>query len=253
MAGEDPIVPGMSLPDISLQSSSSSSSSSSAETAAESAAPSSSSSSSSSSNTSSYSVALLSQIPIIPSDHVREASSLDDVASSSQGQGAAGSTLSMPRTPQDLRQAAAFPAGALDVNEQQVDTRKVNSWMLKLDEVSTGEAAEVMAINYLAPFIINGRLRGLMERSKPLRANAEGAGADAGEDGVEGKRRKKPDELKFIVNVSAMEGKFYRFKTSHHPHTNCAKASLNMMTRTCADEYRKTSGIYMTAVDTVGE
>ena len=54
---------------------------------------------------------------------------------------------------------------------------------------------------------------------------------------------------KFIVNVSAMEGKFYRFKTSNHPHTNMAKAALNMMTRTSAQDYRD-SGIFMTAVDT---
>jgi NAD(P)-dependent dehydrogenase (short-subunit alcohol dehydrogenase family) len=57
------------------------------------------------------------------------------------------------------------------------------------------------------------------------------------------------EALKFIVNVSAMEGKFYRFKSSNHPHTNMAKASLNMMTRTSAQDYVK-SKIYMTAVDT---
>ena len=73
-----------------------------------------------------------------------------------------------------------------------------------------------------------------MERSGPVDENCD-----------------SEEALKFIVNVSAMEGKFYRFKTSQHPHTNMAKAALNMMTRTSADEYMKTSGIYMTAVDTV--
>ena len=72
----------------------------------------------------------------------------------------------------------------------------------------------------------------------------------------------------------SQEGKFYRFKTANHPHTNMAKvrtsfpdflqicctvtfllrsysqAALNMMTRTSAAEYAKTSGIFMTAVDT---
>lgn len=57
------------------------------------------------------------------------------------------------------------------------------------------------------------------------------------------------DDPKFIVNVSAMEGKFYRYKSANHPHTNMAKAALNMMTRTSAEDYKK-SGIYMTAVDT---
>eukprot|EP01051_Picozoa_sp_SAG22_P000363 SAG22_NODE_9_length_35992_cov_37.278104_2_plen_81_part_00 len=46
-----------------------------------------------------------------------------------------------------------------------------------------------------------------------------------------------------------MEGKFYRYKSANHPHTNMAKAALNMMTRTSAEDYRK-SKIYMTAVDT---
>ena len=49
--------------------------------------------------------------------------------------------------------------------------------------------------------------------------------------------------------MSAMEGKFYRFKTADHPHTNMAKAALNMMTRTSAQDYRK-DGIYMNSVDT---
>ena len=53
----------------------------------------------------------------------------------------------------------------------------------------------------------------------------------------------------FIVNVSAMEGKFYRHKTANHPHTNMAKAALNMMTRTCADELAR-SGVLMNSVDT---
>jgi NAD(P)-dependent dehydrogenase (short-subunit alcohol dehydrogenase family) len=56
-------------------------------------------------------------------------------------------------------------------------------------------------------------------------------------------------EPKFIVNVSAMEGKFYRYKTPNHPHTNMAKAALNMMTRTSADAL-KNEGIYMNSVDT---
>jgi NAD(P)-dependent dehydrogenase (short-subunit alcohol dehydrogenase family) len=55
---------------------------------------------------------------------------------------------------------------------------------------------------------------------------------------------------KHIVNVSAMEGQFYRnFKTTRHPHTNMAKAALNMMTRTSAADYHG-SGIHMNSVDT---
>ena len=117
-----------------------------------------------------------------------------------------------------------FPEGQTDVNEQQVDLRTVNSWLLRMHEVSTPELAEVFAINALAPFILNSKLKSLMAATAP-------------------------GEYKFIVNVSAMEGKFYRHKSPNHPHTNMAKAALNMMTRTSAADYAE-SKIYMTAVDT---
>ena len=117
-----------------------------------------------------------------------------------------------------------FPKGQLDADLQQVDLRKVNSWRLKLDEVSAIELLEVQLVNAVAPFIINARLKPLMM-------------AVATKD-------------KHIVNVSAMEGQFYRiFKTDRHPHTNMAKAALNMMTRTSAMDYIE-DGIHMNSVDT---
>lgn len=97
---------------------------------------------------------------------------------------------------------------------------------MKLEEVNIGEAAECMAVNALAPFLLNGKLKALM---------------------IKGNEDKKVP--RFIVNVSAMEGKFYRFKSANHPHTNAAKAALNMMTRTSAQDYVQ-SAIHMTAVDT---
>lgn len=117
-----------------------------------------------------------------------------------------------------------FPAGQLDADLQQVDLRKVNSWRLKLDEVSAIELLEVQLVNAVAPYILNARLRGLM--------------------------RATPTRDKHIVNVSAVEGQFYRvFKTDRHPHTNMAKAALNMMTRTSAIDYLD-DGIHMNSVDT---
>lgn len=124
-----------------------------------------------------------------------------------------------------------FPAGHRDVNNQQIDLRNHNSWTMKLDEVPTVELAEVFAINTIAPTILNARLKPLMKRSKPIPSLMGNM------------------NWKFIVNVSAMEGKFYRYKSSNHPHTNMAKAALNMMTRTSAQDYIK-DNIYMTAVDT---
>ncbi len=117
-----------------------------------------------------------------------------------------------------------FPEGQLDQDLQQVDLRERNSWRLMLDEVSSVELLETQLVNAVAPFVINARLKPLMLRT--------------------------PGKGKHIVNVSAVEGQFYRkFKTSRHPHTNMAKAALNMMTRTSATEYHA-DGIHMNAVDT---
>ncbi len=125
---------------------------------------------------------------------------------------------------EDQRGNQLFPAGQLDADLQQVDLRKHNSWRLPLAEVSAIELLEVHLVNAVAPFILNARLKPLMLRH--------------------------PSRDKHIVNVSAMEGQFYRAcKTDKHPHTNMAKAALNMMTRTSAEDYI-TDGIHMNSVDT---
>jgi NAD(P)-dependent dehydrogenase (short-subunit alcohol dehydrogenase family) len=118
-----------------------------------------------------------------------------------------------------------FPDGRYDEDRQQVDLRDVNSWRLTLAEVTTPELLEVQLVNAVAPYILNARLKPLM-----LRGNAA--------------------RDRHVVNVSAMEGQFYRAKkTDRHPHTNMAKAALNMMTRTSAPDYAK-DGLWMNAVDT---
>ncbi len=123
-----------------------------------------------------------------------------------------------------LDQKHLFPQGRLDQDLQQIDLRDRNSWRLLLHEVSAIELLEVHLINAVAPFILNARLKALMLRT--------------------------PERDKHIVNVSAVEGQFYRrFKTTRHPHTNMAKAALNMMTRTSAAEYQA-DGIHMNSVDT---
>ena len=121
-----------------------------------------------------------------------------------------------------------MPSGLSDINGHQVDLRTTNSWLLKMDQVSTPEIMECMFVNAIAPFVLNSRLTPLME-------------APVGDP-------ERPD--RFIVNVSAMEGKFYRYKMPNHPHTNMAKAALNMLTRTSSEELAKKSRIYMNSVDT---
>jgi NAD(P)-dependent dehydrogenase (short-subunit alcohol dehydrogenase family) len=117
-----------------------------------------------------------------------------------------------------------FPDGHLDQDLQQVDRRDVNSWRLTLAEVSSVEMLETQLVNAAAPFVLNARLKPLMLRT--------------------------PGREKHIVNVSAVEGQFYRrLKTTRHPHTNMAKAALNMMTRTSAADY-EADGIHMNSVDT---
>ena len=89
------------------------------------------------------------------------------------------------------------------------------------------EVMECMFINAISPFVLNSRLKPLM--------------AFPNDDS-------RPD--RFIINVSAMEGKFYRYKTPYHPHTNMAKAALNMLTRTSARDLAEKHRIFMNAVDT---
>jgi NAD(P)-dependent dehydrogenase (short-subunit alcohol dehydrogenase family) len=90
--------------------------------------------------------------------------------------------------------------------------------------VQTPELLEVQLVNAIAPYVLNARLKPLMMKSGLRDLH--------------------------IVNVSAMEGQFYRTtKTAKHPHTNMAKAALNMMTRTSAPDYVQ-DGIHMNAVDT---
>jgi NAD(P)-dependent dehydrogenase (short-subunit alcohol dehydrogenase family) len=104
------------------------------------------------------------------------------------------------------------------------DPHPVNSWSQRVDEVDPVELLEVQLCNMTAPFILVGRLRPALAAASARRT--------------------------YIVNVSAMEGQFSRgYKGPGHPHTNMAKAALNMLTRTSAHELRG-DGILMTSVDT---
>jgi len=117
-----------------------------------------------------------------------------------------------------------FPQGKLDADLQQVDLRQTNSWRLCLGQVLTAEMIEIQLVNAIAPFVLCNKLSVMMKRQ------------NTGQ--------------KHIVNVSAMEGKFSRYiKTERHPHTNMAKAALNMLTHTSASDLAK-SGIFMNSVDT---
>jgi NAD(P)-dependent dehydrogenase (short-subunit alcohol dehydrogenase family) len=123
--------------------------------------------------------------------------------------------------PQDPR---LFPEGLVDGDAQQIDLRARNSWRLGLADVETPEVLEVHLVNAIAPFVLTSRLKPLMQ--------------------------KNPTFDRHVIHVSAMEASFARKKkTEKHPHTNMAKAALNMMTRTSAADFAK-DGIFMNSVDT---
>jgi NAD(P)-dependent dehydrogenase (short-subunit alcohol dehydrogenase family) len=114
---------------------------------------------------------------------------------------------------------------AIDAGGLIPDLHDENSWTQKVDEVDPLELLEVQLANSTAPFILISKLRPSMASSTARR--------------------------KYIVNVSAMEGVFGRgYKGPGHPHTNMAKAAVNMLTRTSARELFETDGILMTSVDT---
>ncbi|WP_405891131.1 SDR family NAD(P)-dependent oxidoreductase [Streptomyces sp. NBC_00133] len=114
---------------------------------------------------------------------------------------------------------------AIDAGGLVPDLHDTNSWIQTVSEVDPVELLEVQLCNSTAPFILISRLRPAMAAAAAKRT--------------------------YVVNVSAMEGVFSRgYKGAGHPHTNMAKAALNMLTRTSAQEMFETDGILMTAVDT---
>ncbi|WP_422739752.1 SDR family NAD(P)-dependent oxidoreductase [Micromonospora sp. WMMD729] len=122
-------------------------------------------------------------------------------------------------SPERIAASTAIDAGGLVP-----DLDPVNSWVQRVQEVDPVELLEVQLCNVTAPFVLVSRLRPAMAAAKARR--------------------------KYVVNVSAMEGQFGRgYKGPGHPHTNMAKAALNMLTRTSAQEML-TDGILMTSVDT---
>jgi NAD(P)-dependent dehydrogenase (short-subunit alcohol dehydrogenase family) len=131
--------------------------------------------------------------------------------------------LALTRGSASLERVAT--GNAIDAGGLVPDLAPTNSWTHVVDEVDPLELLEVQLCNATAPFILVSRLRASLAAS--------------------------PARRTYVVNVSAMEGQFARGnKGPGHPHTNMAKAALNMLTRTSAQEMFDRDGILMTAVDT---
>ncbi|MFB7260373.1 SDR family NAD(P)-dependent oxidoreductase [Streptomyces nojiriensis] len=120
--------------------------------------------------------------------------------------------------------AAPLPQEAVDEAGLLPETTATNSWTLRLGQIDPTELLEVQLVNAVAPFLLADRLLPLLDAS--------------------------PHPDRYLINVSAVEGQFtVRNKTSDHPHTNMAKAALNMLTRTSAADLA-TRGIHTCSVDT---
>lgn len=118
---------------------------------------------------------------------------------------------------------ALFPVGETDIQGNPLDLRRTNSWVQELQDIAPLEMVEVQVINSMVPFLLCSRLEANFRRSR--------------------------HKDRYMVNVTAVEGAFDREnKQTRHPHTNMAKAAMNMITRTSAGPYA-TRGIYMTSVD----
>lgn len=114
---------------------------------------------------------------------------------------------------------------AIDAGGLIPDLDHVNSWTQRVEDVDPLEMLEVQLANTTAPFLLISKLRPSLAASSARRT--------------------------YIVNVSAMEGVFNRgYKGPGHPHTNMAKAAVNMLTRTSAREMFESDRILMTSVDT---
>jgi NAD(P)-dependent dehydrogenase (short-subunit alcohol dehydrogenase family) len=150
------------------------------------------------------------------------AGSVSELTSPTFGPGADVSQLALMAESASLERLLA--GTSIDAGGLVPDTAESNSWVATVEQVDAMELLEVQLCNQTAPFILVSRLRRAMAASSGRRA--------------------------YVVNVSAMEGVFGRgYKGPGHPHTNMAKAALNMLTRTSATELAE-HGILMTSVDT---
>lgn len=182
----------------------------------------------------SYALLARAEVAELPGGPLPEMTSLAPAAAGTPGlpDGAGGHWSPTPHAVTALALAAGSASPeriaadrAIDAGGLVPDLAASNSWSQRVEEVDARELLEVQLCNTTAPFILVSRLRPALAASPARRA--------------------------YVVNVSAMEGQFGRgYKGPGHPHTNMAKAALNMLTRTSAKEMLETDGILMTSVDT---
>jgi len=204
-----------------------------------------------------------SQIQILPEDacnlsteagakNITQNSAVDAHALATITEHESGNNMIAARDGED-NSLGVLPSDIYDINAQQLDLRKHNSWCMRMHEVSTPEIAEVMAINAIAPFIMNARLKALMSKTAASAFTEPGLQSDDSECKKYTEHRRDGREYEgngphhtdffadcsagsgatgniqssscvtqvhhsacvFIVNVSSMEGKFYRYVSTN--------------------------------------
>jgi len=154
--------------------------------------------------------------------------------------------------------------------EEVKDVRAETSWTARVGDISWVETLEVQVINVTAPFVLLGALKPCLLAGKVVQTvkkhihSSEQMTATAADliSTVEEDRPRRQtvvaanlallsQDLRFVVNVTSQEGSFRSLgnKGPNHPHTNMAKASLNMLTCSVADEFSK-EGVAVVSVDT---
>eukprot|EP00026_Physarum_polycephalum_P008719 Phypoly_transcript_08818.p1 GENE.Phypoly_transcript_08818~~Phypoly_transcript_08818.p1 ORF type:complete len:467 (+),score=54.24 Phypoly_transcript_08818:3-1403(+) len=136
----------------------------------------------------------------------------------------------VPLHPMDLKERddELFPPGLVDEHNEPLDLRPSTSWNQKIDEISTVELMEVQIVNSMVPFMFITSFTPLLEEAAAISGYKSA----------------------FVVNVTAVEGMFsFNKKNGGHPHTNMAKAALNMLTKSISETFAQ-SNIFVNAVDT---
>eukprot|EP00928_Gymnodinium_smaydae_P055223 TRINITY_DN38817_c0_g1_i1.p1 TRINITY_DN38817_c0_g1~~TRINITY_DN38817_c0_g1_i1.p1 ORF type:complete len:1155 (-),score=92.42 TRINITY_DN38817_c0_g1_i1:285-3749(-) len=160
--------------------------------------------------------------------------------------------------------------------EEPLDTRAATSWTSKLGDVSWVETLEVQLVNAMAPFTLLSALKPSLFKEPPAAGSSSSFPAAGSTSSfprnpptdpslllspdklgraVYGAslawRREAAQRMRFVINVTSQEGSFRSpgNKGPSHPHTNMAKASLNMLTCSAADEFCK-EGVAVVSVDT---
>ncbi|EGC28769.1 hypothetical protein DICPUDRAFT_43824 [Dictyostelium purpureum] len=145
-----------------------------------------------------------------------------------------------------------FPTGKMDLHGQQLDLRTKHTWNSTVEEITTAEMLEVQLINNTVPFMLINQLSSHMGLNKNDEEIISKMSNETKEKYLEAKNKMARPDWSVIVNVTSPEGNINHESNAmsgFHCHTNMAKASLNMLTKSIAYQFEK-KNIYVIGCDT---